>query len=603
MVTATVSNFSGNNLYLLITVSGEPVVTVTAPQITSTTSGQATVVPADPSVLGAGAHSGTITVRACSQPQCTSGELSGSPATIAVDYLVYGVTAPTQALSYTIGNVVAPGDDTRQVQTTGYPAADWSVTADQPWLTVTRTPGATATAATLTATLNPARLDALNNGQYNSTITLTPAQGDPLTIPVSLKVSRTEVHYVSPYVELPGSTGQVIIRGDNFSQVTVTGVHFGDTPASAFTVVSDTEVRATHPGLTAGSNPVTLDNAGNLGRSLASLQAVLPPAFGTAVIQYPDFGSGWALHGLLYDTERAALIVAVQIDNGSGDSYILRYPYTSAGWGAPTQVVVPKLETIAMSVDGQRLLASGDGLFINQYDPVTLAPINAASQASSILYIPTLGITDDNYVVGATAVVGGDGPSQLVKYSIHDGAYVPNFNGNMQVVDRGGTVASLDGSTVLMGSTQPISPTWNEYHAGDGSITTPTSLMSAYTMAADRTGARFVVQGQNIVDVNMTLLGSLPSTMRAVVLSEDGTRLYALDQSNLIHGYALVDLVVGVLPVDVAQVPLVEDPGALPQIALTRDERTMFVAGYARVVVVPLGPGLVGTATPAAKPR
>jgi hypothetical protein len=88
-VIATVNPKTAGTLYVLISVTGDAVSHVSNFTITSPTSGSASVYAANPSLLSVGVHSSTITIRACvNSSTCASGELSGSPQTVTVNYTI-----------------------------------------------------------------------------------------------------------------------------------------------------------------------------------------------------------------------------------------------------------------------------------------------------------------------------------------------------------------------------------------------------------------------------------------------------------------------------------------------------------------------------------
>jgi len=89
-ITGTVNGNLSGTLYILISESGSAVSSISNVIIDNNTqSGTANVTPTNPSILGIGTHSSTITVRAClNDPTCASGELSGSPKTISVTYTI-----------------------------------------------------------------------------------------------------------------------------------------------------------------------------------------------------------------------------------------------------------------------------------------------------------------------------------------------------------------------------------------------------------------------------------------------------------------------------------------------------------------------------------
>ena len=86
-IVATVTGVTSGTLYITVIEHDPDVVTVQNITVTSTTSGQATVVPARPGYLMAGNHQGSFVVRAClNDPTCSTGQLNGSPQTFTVDY-------------------------------------------------------------------------------------------------------------------------------------------------------------------------------------------------------------------------------------------------------------------------------------------------------------------------------------------------------------------------------------------------------------------------------------------------------------------------------------------------------------------------------------
>src|SRR5258708_1728586 len=85
-LSGSVSGSLSGTLYVLITIDSAAVVTVDNVVISGTT-GSVTVTPLFPSALGAGTYHATITVHAClNSSTCLSGELAGSPKTVAVNY-------------------------------------------------------------------------------------------------------------------------------------------------------------------------------------------------------------------------------------------------------------------------------------------------------------------------------------------------------------------------------------------------------------------------------------------------------------------------------------------------------------------------------------
>ncbi len=85
-ITGTVTGAASGTLYIKIVENDPDIATATGITV-SGDSGQATIVPANPTALLAGTHQGSFTVYAClNDPSCSSGQLNGSPQTISVTY-------------------------------------------------------------------------------------------------------------------------------------------------------------------------------------------------------------------------------------------------------------------------------------------------------------------------------------------------------------------------------------------------------------------------------------------------------------------------------------------------------------------------------------
>ena len=263
-VTANFSGTGSGTLYVLIAPADPALISVGNVTITGSTSGQAVVTPAAPTAAGAGKHSTTITVTAClNDATCRTNQIAGSPQTVNVTYTVAGVGASISSLTYTIGNSAVAADYSQTFNVSGYPTQTWtSAVTNAPWLKITPSTGSTAATVSVQATLDQTQLGALENGTYTGSVTLSAPSGIGVTLPVTLTLARAIVNFVAPYVGTSNTSDKVIIRGEHFGLVTPTGVNFGSTAATSFRVVSDTEIDATYPALTAGTYPVQIMASG-----------------------------------------------------------------------------------------------------------------------------------------------------------------------------------------------------------------------------------------------------------------------------------------------------------------------------------------------------
>jgi hypothetical protein len=570
--------------------------------VTGPTTGEGTIVPGSPAGLGPGTHSASIQVRACLNDQtCASGQVRGSPQTINVTYNVTGVASSVSNLTYDIGNAPSAQNLTRSFNVTGFPAQAWTITENLPWLDVTPATGSAGTPTSVSANLAATPLDALNNGRYTGTVTLTPTTGAPVTINVALNVARTQVNYVAPYVAHTGVAGDVIIRGDNFSLITPTGIRFGAVDnATAFTVVSNTEIRASHGPLAAASYDVHILNTDNLDRTRAQLKVVDAPVFAETALEYPG-GPGVMLSDLIYDAERRALFAHIAYGPlGVESGRLLRWGYTS-DWAPASQTQYLILSAFALTADGTKLLAAHfDPLFqrfgVAEVDPVTLSQTRMTH------------LDPPQSLEGSSMAVSNNGDAIIVSDRLCCTSVFPIFaysplTGVLREPDQpsvfgvtdGFAAASGDGSLVLVpNNNDPILsgiPTL-AYNSNTGNFDLATAMVRAFVAPKiNRDGTRLLFDRLDVRDGSLALLGSLPTaTTQNAVLAPDGLRAYAYDDNvNAVRVYDLAATpVAGIYPEIAPAITLTNDPNGASQMTISPDGGTLFIGGLDRVVVVPL---------------
>lgn len=158
----------------------------------------------------------------------------------------------------------------------------------------------TLSGTTVQVVINPASPGSLGVGNFTGTVTVTgfscgdptcsaPVPGNTQIVNVTYQIPPI-VRFVAPYVATTNTPGTVIIRGQGFQKFSISGVTFGATAATAFTVVSDTEIQASYPALTAGSYPVQIQTPISPGTiiSQANLVAVNAPGYAATTIPYPS---------------------------------------------------------------------------------------------------------------------------------------------------------------------------------------------------------------------------------------------------------------------------------------------------------------------------
>ena len=597
IVTATVTGASGGTLVVRVVATGPAVGSISGVTITGPNSGRATVFPATASTLGPGTYASTITVTACLNDVNCSGPLIGTPQTVNVTYTIPGVASSAASLSYSLGNTPLPADFTRQLNITGYPTQNWSVASNLPWLTPTPSSGSSAGSVQVTAPLDQTQVGLMNNGTYTGSVTLTPTSGDPVTIPVSLTIARSQVNYVAPYVATTNTSNDVIIRGENLDQVTISGVTFGGNSATAFTRISATEIHATHPALTpAGPYAVQLQTNLPSIRSLATLVAADPPAYIAGTLAYPS-ATAKRVIDLAYDAERKALLVGIEYPSlGLGANELVRYVFTT-GWDGGTTKALPNLSALALATDGQQLLLASElpvtfEMAITQVNPLTLVSGTVTSTGAIGETFQGLGITNDGYVVAAAHNDGGFAPA--FRYSIRNPGFTTLTGVGFQGFGffRANGAASADGSRVVMGSVLDFQDLW-VYDASTGTASDTSVGKDAISLSLSRTGSRLLLNGTALYDGAFVLQGgALPATTLAAVLSADGTHAYSYDSDGKVHAFDLNGTpVAGIYP-ESATAVAVSDPGpgisgSDMRMVMTPDGGTLFLAGSTQVVIVP----------------
>jgi hypothetical protein len=468
-----------------------------------------------------------------------------------------------------------------------------------PWLTAVQQAGATAGASTLEGDLDAALVDALDDGVYTGHVTVTPRLGDPVVLPVTLTVARTDTRYVSPRAEAAGTAAEVVLRGDHLDLVQVSGVRFGDQAAPSFRVVSPTEIRATHPALPAGRYPVTLQTSGGPSRDRAVLTVYDPvaPAAWAGTLAYPADPNPWHAKDAVLDTAGRALFVLLHENGGAAHDHLVRYAHDASGWHVTGNVVADGADRIALSADGAVLVAAGGQPAIQHFDATTLAALPLAPIAEWFGdTVTSLSLTNDGTLV-ETLTSGGF--SWWIRYDVRTGTYLDRSAATTQITYYTGA-ASLDGSSVLIGSDGGGLANHVPgllYDAGTATTTSlPTSLLPLTAHAADRTGSRFVTGYADVRDRAMNLLVTLPATtgvfgatptLDGTTMSADGHHVHGLDANFQLRSFRLDDVGASVVATEVGQpLDVYSSVGFPVRCLLSADDGTLFVIGHGGVLVM-----------------
>ena len=597
IITATVTGVTSGTLYIKIVSTGPAVASVTNITITSSTTGQGTINPAPANTLGVGTFTSTITVYACTtDPNCSSGQLAGSPQTVTVTYTIGAeLSVSPTAVTYFAGPDVVPAAKSVTLSSNGA-SASWTrsityVSGTAGWLSMNPASG-NALPANITA--NATGMPA---GTYRADVTFTSGSAS-ISVPVTLVVKTAGVTFVSPYVGTTNVAGDVIIRGFGFTTLSSPNVLFGATNAASVNVISDTEIRASYPALAAGNYPVAVKNATQTLPTRAQLKVVDAPSFPYAAIQRPAGAtSGLLSSNLIYDAERRAIVLCDINDISGGlTDRIERYRFsTGTTWVTDSVIdfVYPHnyTTTIALSPDGTELLKSEFG-GINHVDLANWTPTGMGSVTSLSPYGALGGrmaVSNDGGAVGPTY-----SPNLFYWYDILDRTFITlGIPSTSWTALNRFVSASGDGSMLVLPNTVSTAASLYYYDAGNQNITgTSTTTTYSDMVSVNRTGSRSIVRIASaqyaVHDGSFNSIGSLPS-LDAAVISPTGNFAYTYVSANhTIHKYDLNSPNGSGGFTEVGSgTTLADSPGTGVAMTISPDGGTLFLAGSDLVLITP----------------
>jgi hypothetical protein len=451
---------------------------------------------------------------------------------------------------------------------------------------------------TATITVEPAAPSEVGPGAFVGAVAVTGytcadatcsklAAGTTSTVSVSYQISPV-VQLVTPYVATAGVSDEVIIRGVGFRSFNVTGVQFGDVAATSASLGGTaTEIRATHPALPAGTYTVRLLASGFQGdvTSTATLVVVDPTAYAAATLSYPTALS--AVRRLIYDAERRALIVVTDVGGGS----IVRYPYTGTTWGTPAEVAAGLVDA-ALSTKGTSLYGITPASLV-PVDPVTLSLGTAVAAPSMTTgsFLKNIVVGNDDVALITTGLNAGTPGTNAYLYFPLSNAVVQTgntFNNATPAMAANGSGAYLiQGDPSLTSDVLAVKYTTASTSPFTNAVTS--LRQNAIAPVISRTANRFVLNGTRVYDTTEAFFGTLPATTAAVVLRPDGARAYTYDPTagGILVFDTSVDRDEAEYPALGPAVPLAGDPGSNPQMIISPDGRTLFLAGSTQVVVQP----------------
>ncbi|MDB5970083.1 MAG: hypothetical protein JWQ90_2533 [Hydrocarboniphaga sp.] len=475
-------------------------------------------------------------------------------------------------------------------------SVNWQITSvDAAWLKATPTSGGSAPATSVSLSLVPEVVATLPNGAYQAAVTVRydndDASAQTVVLPVSLDLRLPSVNYVGPYLALAGKAGSLYVRGQHFAdQGGPLTLIIGASSTAPIAPDSDTQLRSSYPALAAGRYPVTVNSASGLQRGQAELVTVAEPAYAYASIPVAGIRSR-----LIYDAERQMLWAVNQPDSG-----LERYQYQGGGWTTLPEFILAGLTDAAVAPDGKRLVMTTRNAI--QTADLTADVLIAQEKLSNPDpfcggYFNQLAALNDGkfFIVFDLADCSGFTPSYL--YDDVDGTLVSNtyFDGYLY---NGLAAASRDGSRVYAGS-NGVSPAQSVFfmNALNNSISTGSASANLSGVSVSGTASKVVLQNADVYSGSLSLLGHVPGGGVALA-SNNGARAFVYVQDD--KGNAAIEvydlngtLTPGAVYPLLKRIALADQASVsfntyTIKMASSLDDKTVFVAGDQRILVVPI---------------
>jgi hypothetical protein len=231
----------------------------------------------------------------------------------------------------------------------GGSAVNWTASSSKPWLVLTRAAGTTGTNLTYSVDVNA--LNELANGTVHETeITIIPEPATMSSVTFTLQVDKrlAQVIGLGPYLQLSDRPLRIIARGLGFNGINDLSARIVVEGVSGLTIQrrSDNEVLITAGPQVAGTYRVRATNALNLNAAERTTTVIDPKTQLAASVTTGGDGES-----LIYDAEHNVAYFA-----NTSLSAVQRFAPVGPNWQMSTAVPVPALSSIGLSNDGTNLI-------------------------------------------------------------------------------------------------------------------------------------------------------------------------------------------------------------------------------------------------------
>jgi hypothetical protein len=539
-----------------------------------------------------------------SYPNAVSFAWAGGSATVPVSYVVYPrslVASPGDLLGLAIDRGTTLAQTSLAVALTSFagPIA-WTAAVDVPWLRVAPTAGTTGTVPGVTLSADLALVNAFPVGSSSATLTVSYVEpnGSPnaILLPVRLYMGLPRIAGGLPRAVVEGAPDRLTFGGGDFvsaSQPLGFSLDGGAPTAPSWNTYDLAELSV--PALSAGRHVVTVANRLGLDRGRVEFDSVPPATRAPAVLASAGRKTQVALDdatGFLYVSNAGAGVVERFAERD--------------GWSRQA-LAIPGLRDAALA-PGASILAAIAGAVVRLVDARTFSLADV--QPAGTLPGPEPAANDWRLAFAADGRALVVSATDFREYAFVDGSTVVSAEFGWC---GGRLFTAADGRDLAIacaGDATPNSPELFQPRRMFWGLLSPPfpASFDADVVALDREKRRVLLLDLGATPgASDTLLldftgsypftilpGKLPGTIVEALVKRDGSRAIALDGAT--GNVRVFDL--ATLPAGETD-PLVElgpaggfapagTPGAAPVLALSADERTLFVAGDDAIVIVPL---------------
>jgi hypothetical protein len=481
----------------------------------------------------------------------------------------------------------------------GTTATTWSADSDQPWLKLERGSAAVNVAPVWRIDL-PEFAKLANSRHYKALIRIrTDSALATKTFTLDVHKTLPEILGLDSLALLAGQGGDVMLYGRGFAPLnaSLNAVTVAGAVPSAVTILSDQVLRLTLPGLQVGSYMVNIGTRSGMAYSGKAINVTGRDTFGYQAVDTEGVKSA-----MVWDAVSKSVFVANKTMNS-----VMRFRSVNGRFELASTRSFPQVEGLAMTPDHAALIVQSDRALAYRLSPAdlsTLATIDLKNSAYTDTYDP-LTLLGDNSLLTHEGWLALD--TGAFKYGFDDD--LANLRGT-EFGESGGV--SGNGLRMLRSGTSYAPILRFDLISGKYSLLSGYTRSFFYHLAVDHAGNNWAYNGQ-VVDFESNIKGliEMPTSWYSAktVFSRDGARLYVYAKSE-IHGEKSRVYVFDTSTQMITRknfpilgfIALNDEPNCVPtarnnwidecaritQTIISDDDQTLFLAGDAKFVVLPI---------------